>query len=459
MRTLHHSDPIFFFFNKNRRLGSPGQDQQTQTQTQTPAQSLHRPHHHNHNHHYDAHPLSRSPRPTRNLITVFTHRSPRNANNNTNTTNKPNTSPTSIHHQQRPGTSSRAGASTTSRPSASDYSPPSPIDSHPLTPLSSTSTSNYSISDRKSSLTTPFSSTDSAPRTAFVSTSHSPSPPISNLSPSTRSKAKFKMPFRDRVARKFGETVSFGSISDSVQVQHHGFITMPSAFNPGQIKSTSFCASPTPFRFVDHAADILPSAYHKSDPRLGPVSGRGGLSCARPRIAFRHDPAYARVLYNEAEAGEGEDGKFLRKALGQRGNRVVKPTVKNKTQTMMSTTRNRRPQGTTGSSTGVVQGPSTRSSSRSTRSSSSSSTTSTRSSTLSSVYNNGRRLGARVTRASAKMVDTNGKSLTDHNGKQLSPTSPYLSCEYPRLRADLVLSCNDILLIMPALIDYDVCCM
>lgn len=406
---LHHSDPL----QKRRRLGSPGQDQLPQTQHR-----LHRLH----RHHQQSSP---SPPATRNLITVFTHRSHNN-----------NKSSSARTHDQPEPDDRRPSLTSTSPPSASDSSPRS-ADSHPLTPLSSTSASHYSTSHRTSSFTTPSSSTDSALPVASVSFSHHRSPTTCTPPRPTRSKAQFKMPFRDRVARRFGETVSSGSILDSVPVQDHESI-MSHAFHPEQDESTRLCASPTHFLDADHVAD------HKSDPRLGASSGRS-LSCARYSTALHHDTAHA-------GAPREEPKKFLGKALGQRQSRISKPAPK-------AMGRNGGSRRGTGSSTGVVQGPPTRSSSRRTRSSSSSSSNSTRSFTPASVYSNVRRLGARVTRASANLTDENDKPLTDLNGKQLSPTSPYLSCEYPRARSDLVLLCDIILLMLPTTTDFDVCCM
>lgn len=345
---------------------------------------------------------------------MFTHRFPRN----------PPSPTSSKHHRSQSDTSRQSYFSIPrSRPSVSDTSPSS-TESYPLTPLSSTSTSKYSASHRKSSTTTPPSSVDSALPTAstYTSKSDTPSTPTYTTSPLAKSKPRFKMPFRDRVARKFGETVSSGSFSDSLQIQPHGYTTC-GGFPAVRDDLTPFCASSTTLHDDHQVVNMLPSTIHILDPRLGLTSGRG-LSCARPRIASCRDRAPAAIPYHEHK-----DEKFLRKALGSRQGRVIKPASKTKT---MTTSRRSRPKakGTTGSSTGVVQGPSTRSSSRTSRPSSSSSTTSTRSSTSSSVYNHGRRLGARVTRASARLADANGNQLTDKNGKQLSPTSPYLSCKY-----------------------------
>lgn len=168
------------------------------------------------------------------------------------------------------------------------------------------------------------------------------------------------MPFRDRVARRFGETVSF-----------------PASLSP------SHPVSPN----------------HSADPRVGTGSGLG-LGCNRNRATVRHDRRDD--TRNSSRSNEGE--KVVRKVLGVKHLHYYNKIVK--TSKPWARRAGRRISATTGRSCSSV---SRRSAFRS---------------PLSSNPLSARNLYGRATRASSR--------LTDENGKQLSPTAPYLSCKYPK---------------------------
>ncbi|ROV90400.1 hypothetical protein VPNG_10023 [Cytospora leucostoma] len=161
------------------------------------------------------------------------------------------------------------------------------------------------------------------------------------------------MPFRDRVARRFGETVSF-----------------PASLSP------SHPVSPN----------------HSSDPRVGTGSGLG-LGCTRNRATVRHDRRDD--TRNSSRSNEGE--KVVRKVLGVKHNynKIVK------TGKPWARRAGRRISATTGRTCSPVP---QQSASRS---------------PWSSNPLSARNFYGRATRASSR--------LTDVNGKQLSPTAPYLS--------------------------------
>ncbi|KUI60958.1 NEDD8-specific protease 2 [Cytospora mali] len=175
------------------------------------------------------------------------------------------------------------------------------------------------------------------------------------------------MPFRDRVARRFGETVSYP-------------------------------ASLSPFHPV--------SISYSPEPRIGTGSGLG-LGCNRDRATARHDRRddTRSNMRSKCCCCSSEGEKIARKALGPQ-HQITKIIKNGKPQTCRG---RRRPLATTGrSSSPITQRSSSR---RSTSSSSSSSSCSSRFTA--------RSFHSRVTRASSR--------LTDENGKQLSPTAPYLS--------------------------------
>lgn len=188
-------------------------------------------------------PRAPPPHPPRNIVTVFTHHRPRKASSSTNSSHShhlnntgdnygystgiwSSSSNSSRHAPRSTGTTS-AGAY---RPSTSDHS----RSSHESPPLTSSSASGgFSNATQRRDRTppsyTPPSSSNSP--TSPVSASHhhhhrhgaraaaSTSTSISTSTSSKhqqQSKAKYKMPFRDRMARRFGETVSAPDSLDSV---------------------------------------------------------------------------------------------------------------------------------------------------------------------------------------------------------------------------------------------------
>ncbi|KUI66226.1 NEDD8-specific protease 2 [Cytospora mali] len=152
-------------------------------------------------------------------------------------------------------------------------------------------------------------------------------------------------------------------------------------------------------------------------PRIGTGSGLG-LGCNRNRATARHDrrdDTRCNIRSNCCCCcccSEGE--KIARKALGPQ-HQTTKIIKNGKPQTCRG---RRRPLATTGRSSSPIT---RRSSSRRSASSSSSS-----SSSCSSRFT-ARSFHSRVTRASSR--------LTDENGKQLSPTAPYLSFTYEDIKA------------------------
>lgn len=183
------------------------------------------------------------------------------------------------------------------------------------------------------------------------------------------------MPFRDRVARRFGETVSSPA-------------SLSPFFHPAPLNNSS------------------------PDPRISTGSGLG-LGCNRNRATARldrRDDTSRSDSGSNSSRSSGEGEKIARSVLGPQhppNNKVLKG---GKPRTRWGG--RRRAPATTGRSTSPI----TRRRSR--RSSSASSSTSIISST--------RSFHSRVTRASSR--------LTDENGEQLSPTAPYLSCKFIKTR-------------------------
>lgn len=182
------------------------------------------------------------------------------------------------------------------------------------------------------------------------------------------------MPFRDRVARRFGETVS-----------------SPASLSP------QLPLSPPPTGFGP-------------DPRVGTGSGRG-LGCTRTRATARHD----RMDCNGTGQGNGTGTDMLvRSTLGPQhrpGDKVVKSIGRTARAVSRRTTGN----------PCAYPSASSSSSSPARRTSPRSGPPHARYSSCTSFDPSRRKHHFRVTRANCKM--------TDAHGNQLSPTAPYLSCE------------------------------
>lgn len=180
------------------------------------------------------------------------------------------------------------------------------------------------------------------------------------------------MPFRDRVARRFGETVS-----------------SPASLSP-------------------HLSLSTPSTRFSPDPRVVSGSGRG-LGCTRIRATARHD----RMDCNGTGHGNGTDTeRLVRSTLGPQhrpSDKVAKSVGRTARAARMRSTGNSFAYPSASSS---PSSPTRRTSPRSRTPHAKSSCTS---------FESRRKYHARVTRANCKM--------TDAHGNQLSPTAPYLSCE------------------------------
>lgn len=211
------------------------------------------------------------------------------------------------------------------------------------------------------------------PRGSRASSRGYPPTPLAPVSSPPAAEARITMPFRDRVARRFGETVS----SPASLSPHLPLPNFPAGFSP--------------------------------DPRVGTGSGRG-LGCTRTRATARHD----RMDCNGAGHGGGADAEtLLRSTLGPQhrpGDMVAKSIGRTARAAGRRTTGN--PCAYPSASSLSSSSPARRTSPRPRLPHATSSCTS---------FGPRRKYHTRVTRANCKM--------TDAHGNQLSPTAPYLSCE------------------------------
>lgn len=321
------------------------------------------------------------PLPPRDVVTVFTHRPRKSSGESRDSHLLSPTSPEYPHHRFRA---------------------PAPIESYPLTPLSPSESSTASRS-AGSPVSSPKSSTSSSTTTSSFSTVSQQNPSTSSLS-----KARFKMPFRDRVARRFGETVS-APHSTSSPSEHGYYMTPALPFAHDHLPTPPS----TPHHFSDPADgydfyldeyDCNQSQHYNSlstaaDPRVGLRRGR------RAGHGRRKNTRLVELKNRDTTSQDA----LAREALGPHTRRSGR-IVKSKNSKLGST----RPKGP-----GSRQVAATTGSSRSTCSTRSSFTP-----TYQNLLNtsDGRQWGTRVTRSRSKM--------TDDDGKQLSPTSPFLSCKY-----------------------------
>lgn len=327
------------------------------------------------------------PLPPRNAVTVFAHRPHKSSGSGRdNPLQSLPTSPDHPHHHR-----SRAQPSTA-------YGLP------PQTPLTPSSESSIGSRTAGSPVSSPKSSSTTTSSSAAASHGNTPASPLS--------KARFKMPFRDRVARRFGETVSAPHSTSQLDHDYRMTPALPYVQDPLPTPPSTphnhYSDSTDGYDFYLHEYDCLVPTYHNQDPTV--ADPRAGLG--RGRRAGHGRRKNTRVVGRKGRdpSSSEETGTLVREALGPRLRRSERIS-KAKNGKSGSTTRPKGP--------GSRQvAASTGSASRSTRSSSSRSTASFKNLLDTS---DGRQWGDRVTRSRSKM--------TDDGGKQLSPTSPFLSCK------------------------------
>lgn len=253
------------------------------------------------------------------------------------------------------------------------------------------------------------------------------------------------MPFRDRVARRFGETVS-APVSDQISLR----CAVPLDQFP-----CSLSPPPGPDKVYNGNDSLCANLANQnttiSDPRIGTDSG-----CSKPSD---RNKASARHSCKSTGAGRGKRGDteyMVRESLvpRHRGAQRILKHRKEKLGTKRRGVKTR--SNTTGSAVEVRH-----SVRRTTRSACSPVVAQSPKASLTrldasdasaddelvGLLGRGRFTGGRVTRASSRQI------MTDRHGKQLSPTSPYLSCEYPY---PLCTKCDDMVLMLPSAV-HDVC--
>lgn len=242
------------------------------------------------------------------------------------------------------------------------------------------------------------------------------------------------MPFRDRVARRFGETVS-APVSDQIPLRC----------------AVSLDQSPCSLPLLSGSDKVYDDGDDDTSLRA---------SLANPTITISVQiKTTARHYGKNTGAGRGERGdaeNIVREGLSPRhrgAQRVIKHSkkdsgtkrrgVKTRTTTTGSSVEVRDPaRRTTATACGPVVAHAPEASSNRLDTGDASADEE-----LVEILGNGRSSSGRVTRASSRQI------MTDRYGEQLSPTSPYLSCEYP---SPLCTKCDDIVLTLPPVV-HDVC--
>lgn len=429
-------------------------------------------------------PPAAPPLPPQNIITVFAHR-PRKISTSSDSqhsigtgtgdsystgTWNSNRSGSGGYTTHRHGTRTSTSASAPRQPSAPapDYSPSS-LESYPLTSLSSSASGGFSSatsgrhrrspSYAASSSSTSPASPASAPHhhrrhraraAASTSASASTSSHQQEQQQQPQPKARFKMPFRDRMARRFGETVSAPDSS-------HPVFSCDPEFNPRRsiipavLLDRSLCSHPVSSgASIIYGNDSTNAGCTNHPPSRDPRSGTDRRCKQQPKASARH-------TRKNTDSGRGDSGveSVAREGLGPQHRGAERITKISKSQLGTKRRGAKTPVATTGSTVGVRDPAQPSSPARVTRTTRSSSRAARpraddAGDELDDLFGSGRPCGGRITRARSKEV-----KKTDKDGKQLSPTSPYLSCEYPSAATfDNIVHCANVAMHRPRCLPY-----
>lgn len=238
------------------------------------------------------------------------------------------------------------------------------------------------------------------------------------------------MPFRDRVARRFGETVSAPQFEldsdDSGTVAELAFATPAISFSQtsSPFHNRSPCCSPP-------ASDSLSSL--DDDSNVYKQESSFHSAAAKKRVFMhkalgpQHHKTGSKIIKAQAKTAADEPGTRCRlRPRGISSRRPSTPTASSSSpvpssSSPLSSSRNSSP----APGRRVTRSRARPSSSVSRTSTSPASSEDSLLDEFNELFGGGRSACGRGTRFSSRRV------YTDARGNQLSPTSPYLSCEYP----------------------------